>query len=1192
MSPKRIGVIARQELRTHVRSPLLWALAGCTAFATLTIDGGSMTGAGAEAFGNSRFALARAFSLTGLLFYGFFVSILAGMSVPRDRDSRVGELLHSTPLTPGEYVCGKLAGILAAALLAITFHAGLAILWSESGALFGAPAVHGPFQLGNFLFPALAFLVPGAVFCAGVSFAVGARTRSAMAVWAVPVALFTVGILGLSTAPSRGFLDALFTLLDPWGTRWLSENVFRADRGAAFYNTAPLPFDAAFIGTRLFLLSLAIGAVVLATRHLRSTLRGEGGTPSRRPAVSEPVSTAAFLPLGDLGMTARPPGLVAATLEVARVELRGLAVQPGPYLFGAFALLLVVEAAGTMRGVFDSEVLLSAGGLAVSFVPAISALGCLLLLVVVAESLDRGRRHRVDGLVRGAPVPTAALLYGPLLAAAVLVCGLVAGCGLVGLALVALRGEASVDPAPFALVWGLLLAPTFLVFASFVLAAACLVRDRLAVYAIGLAALFGTAALQLSGSMTWVSNWPLWGALRASDLGAFEMDGLALLLNRLTMLALAAFLSSVAFAVFRRTEHGRPAAQSWARLATFAFLVAVPAGALAYGVHTGPSGGEARARDLEYWRLNVATWANAPLATLTRVDVRVALEPRDRRLLVWLRAFRPTHLRVDGTFTLVNETGTALERLPFTVGPAFRGVRWSVDGAAASAEDRSGLHLVKLASPLGTGKEAVVGFGYDAVFSEGLTRSGGGISEFVLPSGVQLNTLGPNFLPVPGFLEGIGVDRDNRVEPREELADAWTGELPPVTGARGSRPITSRMEISAPSEYTVNAVGDKTSERTANGKTTVVFEADGVRFLNLLAGRWAVRRGEGAAVFHHPAHGANADEILKALVAARRHYSDWFAPYPWKELRLSEVPDHVTRAQSFPTNISMSEGMGFRTAGGGLRLPTIVTAHEAAHQWWGHLLTPGRHPGADVLIEGMANYATLRFLEAEHGVAARVAFARKLEERYLDARRVDAELPLARLPVEPGASDETVSSEKGAWVLWMLEQQVGRERMQDGLRAFIERFRGSLDHPALPDLIETLRPADAAAAAARDFQAFVDSWFFDVVLPEIRVRDVDVQQIEGGSRVAATLENVGTGTVRVVVSAMREVPSADARTSVALAPGRPRRIEWAVPFEPARLVVDPDALVLQRSRVDLRLPQARERFSSSAIGGKRSQGTR
>ncbi|MBL8115840.1 MAG: ABC transporter permease subunit, partial [Acidobacteria bacterium] len=541
MSPKRIGVIARLELRTHVRSPLLWVLAGCTAFATLTIDGGSMTGAGAEAFGNSRFALARAFSLTGLLFYGFFVSILAGMSVPRDGDARVGELLHSTPLTPGEYVSGKLAGLLAAALLAITFHVGLAILWSEGGALFGAPGVRGPFQLGSFLLPALAFLLPGAVFCAGVGFAVGARSRSAMAVWAVPVALFAVGILGLSPGPAR--LDALFTMLDPWGTRWLSANVFGTDRGAAFYNTAPLPFDATFLGTRLFLLSLAFGAVVLATRHLRSTQRGEGGAPPRKPARSSPVSTAAFRPLGDLGMTARPPGLVAATLEVALVELRGLAAQPGSYVFGAFALLLVVEAAGTMRGVFDSEVLLSAGGLAVSFVPVITSLGCLLLLVGLAGSFARGRRHRVDGLVRVAPVPTAALLLGPLLAGGVLVCGLVAGCGLVGLGLVAFRGEASVDPAPLALVWGLLLAPTFLVFACFVLAAACLVRDVLAVYAIGLAALFGTAALHLSGSMTWVSNWSLWGALRASDLGAFERVGPALLVNRVTMLGLAAFLT-------------------------------------------------------------------------------------------------------------------------------------------------------------------------------------------------------------------------------------------------------------------------------------------------------------------------------------------------------------------------------------------------------------------------------------------------------------------------------------------------------------------------------------------------------------------------------------------------------------------------------------------------------------------------
>jgi len=50
-----------------------------------------------------------------------------------------------------------------------------------------------------------------------------------------------------------------------------------------------------------------------------------------------------------------------------------------------------------------------------------------------------------------------------------------------------------------------------------------------------------------------------------------------------------------------------------------------------------------------------------------------------------------------------------------------------------------------------------------------------------------------------------------------------------------------------------------------------------------------------------------------ALEGARRHYSQWFHPFPWDELRLSESPSYAGYAQGFPTNITFSEAIGFLT---------------------------------------------------------------------------------------------------------------------------------------------------------------------------------------------------------------------------------------------------------------------------------------
>jgi len=49
----------------------------------------------------------------------------------------------------------------------------------------------------------------------------------------------------------------------------------------------------------------------------------------------------------------------------------------------------------------------------------------------------------------------------------------------------------------------------------------------------------------------------------------------------------------------------------------------------------------------------------------------------------------------------------------------------------------------------------------------------------------------------------------------------------------------------------------------------------------------------------------------------------------------------------------------------------VVTAHEAAHQWWGNLLVPGKGPGGNVLAEGMAHFSTILLCEQVRGPRAR-----------------------------------------------------------------------------------------------------------------------------------------------------------------------------------------------------------------------------
>ena len=1187
MNGRRVWTIARQEVQVHLTGPLFWVLIALIVILTMSLNPTAMIPSddaavgGVRAFATSPYALAQFFSLAGFLVYPFFVAIMAGLAVIRDDEARITELLHSTPLTSAEYIAGKAGGVLIAIGLAVVLHFGIAIAILQ--VLPTDELARGPFRLWNFARTLSLFALPGILLCAGLAFAIGERTRRPMAVYAVPIVYFmlvTFVLWNWNPAWLPAGLNRLLMVFDPTALRWLRQTLFEVDRGVAFYNTAPLALDATFWAGRLLMLATAVLAVVASVRHYARTLGGDQPasrwtartrrTPLTAPATVLGPARWSSRPLRDLQMTSRPPGFVASTFHIARAELRELRGHPALYLFLPLIVFLVLEFATEGNAVLNAPVIYTAGSLAVGTIEIITVLACLLLLFYTVESVHRETTTGFDAILFAAPFRTGALLLAKSIANAVLVAVILAVCLATSLTMLAGQSQGRVEVWPFVLIWGLCLTPTFFVWNTFVTATLALVRNRYVTYALGLIALVLTFYGLQSGAMTWVTNWPLWGTLRWSDLGTFPLNGEALLLNRVLMLAVGVFFSVVAVRAFPRTQRDatatlqrfqpRPILRSALRLAPFALVPMGLGGYITYQIDTGFQGDAAQDRTKAYWQQNVATWRDVTPPEITSVDLDLDLDPAARRM------------DLTGTYTLVNRTDIAMPRLAFTAGDSFEEVIWTLDGMKFGAEERSGLHVLSLPDLLAPGDTVQVGFSYGAVYPDGFTRNGGGLRHFVLPAGALLSTLRGEFLPIPGFVEHLGLHDGNRYEPADITDDVWNEPLPPIGGGAL---FDTRVTVTAPSDYTVTSVGVKTEQRTEGGETTVVWESDHpVGTVNVMAGRWAVAERDGNAIHYHPGHPYNVDAMLETLVAARTHYADWFYPYPWQDLRINEFPNVETNATGFPTNISFSETSGFLTKPDRTTEATfVVTAHEVAHQWWGNILRPGEAPGADVLIEGAAHYSTLLLREAVHGIRGRIAFATQIEAEYTTQRRVDTEQPLARITGERRA-DGLVVYNKGAWVLWMLHDHLGTDRMQAGLQTFFRRYVAPEDgdYPALHDFVETLRPFAPDSTA---YQIFVDQWFFDVVLPEYQLSEIGVVEQSGQWLVTATVANLGTGVATVEVAATRgerfvrgeDNPAyAETRARALVAPGVPQRLTWTTPFEPERLVVDPDARVLQLNR--------------------------
>ena len=1268
---RRFARVFRGELRYQMTRPLFWvflvilfASAWGLSSGNMRIAAGDSDVGGEKMFVTSEFAMGFVLSVLGCLYYAFFVAVQAGMAIVRDEELKVGEILHATPLTPGEYVWGKFSAIfvtfLAVLFLQLVFHAFFNhVVPNPSAAEF-----RGPFDPLAYLKPALLFVVPFLILGCGTLFAIGERTRKPILMFSTPVAFIIIWAFFLiEWSPSwlDPRINRLLMWIDPSGFRWFNEVWLKVDRGVSIYNQAPIGLDGTIIGSRLAMIALGLGSVVLTHRNFARAQRGKrvssrelaesraileaeaagrahalarASGANRELALASPVDAApAEKPLSHLGMCSSVPGFLRGVLTVAKFEAKNLRNQPGLYLFVPLIVLQAIENGYFRTGPFDTRLLRTSGTFAASSMNTLTLLVCLLILFFTVESVLRERNTGVAPIVYSTPARSGALLFGKAIANSIVGVVVLFAAFLGGAGVMMAQGKVSIELEPFLLIWGLLLILTFLVWSSFVMAVLSLVRDRYLTYAIGLGILILSGFLQTWGKMNWVWNWDLWSAITWTDFGSIEPNGFAVLWNRIFYLCLTGLFLAIAVRAFPRREldvarvmdrmRPKPILQGLLRMSPF-WATALAAGIfLGIQVQQGFQGKAVEQRERDHWRKNILTWLDAKQPYIAGVDVDLTLDPSR------------SHFAVTGSYDLFHDGDRPMESFALSVGDHFDSLKWTLDGAALEPEDRERLFVFHMDPPLAAYDTIRVGFSHEGRIPDGVTKNGGGLGEFILPSGVVLTSFSNSFLPTVGFSGERGVDPEHPLEAKVFPKNFYVGKTKPAFGSQ--RPYPVRTRITGPDSMEYHGVGVQTAETVENGLRTVVWESDEpVNFFNVVGATWEVWQGEGTAIYYYAEHDYNLEEMGVALDAARKYFSEWFYPFPWRELRLNEFPGLASYAQGFPSNITFSESIGFLTRSSPeVNTAFLVTAHEAAHQWWGNLLLPGEGPGGNILSEGMAHFSTILLFDQVHGERGRIEFCKRIEEQYGDNRQVDSERPLVLIDgSRPG--DNTATYDKGGWVFWMLHDLMGADSSLAGIQQFMRTYHVSDDHPVLQDYVAALRPHAPDPTA---FDAFVQQWFHEVVVPEFAFTDVAKSEVDGKWSVTATVENKGTGRVPVEIAVTRgerfpdqekddsasdstadatadgsatemamvlepntdesrdtaraDVPGdstdetgeredlhaggdtngspaegeyRDARVSVVLGPGESQSVRIECAFEPERILVDPDARVLQLRR--------------------------
>jgi hypothetical protein len=266
-----------------------------------------------------------------------------------------------------------------------------------------------------------------------------------------------------------------------------------------------------------------------------------------------------------------------------------------------------------------------------------------------------------------------------------------------------------------------------------------------------------------------------------------------------------------------------------------------------------------------------------------------------------------------------------------------------------------------------------------------------------------------------------------------------------------------------------------------------------------------------------PAH--NATAVAEVTARAIRFYAERFGPFPYGQLALTQIPGR--QSQGWPGLIFLSsyafldqqEREDLRLDRTGTVAAQLVPAHEAAHQWWGDLITWTTYHDQWV-SEGLANYCSLMMLQEKNPAGFR-QIMEKYRHDLADERKDGTSLQDAG-PVTLGTrllsshfpeAYEAISYGRGTWLFHMLRSMLQEATENSGtkepdgknveepfvrsLRKVRERYEGkSISTRELLNVFAEDLPPSLRYEGKPSLDWFLEGWVNGTSLPKLELEGV------------------------------------------------------------------------------------------------------
>ena len=262
-----------------------------------------------------------------------------------------------------------------------------------------------------------------------------------------------------------------------------------------------------------------------------------------------------------------------------------------------------------------------------------------------------------------------------------------------------------------------------------------------------------------------------------------------------------------------------------------------------------------------------------------------------------------------------------------------------------------------------------------------------------------------------------------------------------------------------------------------------------------------------------PSPASNERAVAKFTADAIRYYADRFGPFPYSQLALTQLPGR--ESQGWPGLIFLSsyaflnkqEQADIHMNAAGALIDQLVPAHEAAHQWWGDLVTWTTYRDR-WFSEGLANYSALMMLQDKNPAGFRLIME-KYRDNLIEKNQNEDPGPVtlgsrllsSRFP--QGYEDITYG--RATWLFHMLRTMLQDAAENDrsnsngnpdepfvrGLRKVRDRYAGkSITTRELFEVFAEDLPPSLRYEGRASLDWFLDGWVNGTSLPKLDLTGV------------------------------------------------------------------------------------------------------